>query len=71
MHGVAYDAKIYPFKVLNAAGSGSYSNLGNAITGAINAGVDIINYSLGSSDEIGVDCASKTACRSYLWFNIL
>lgn len=65
MHGVAYDAKIYPFKVLNAAGSGSYSNIGNAITGAITAGVDIINYSLGSSDEIGVDCASKTACRSY------
>ena len=28
MHGVAYDAKIYAFKVLNAAGSGSYANLG-------------------------------------------
>jgi hypothetical protein len=65
MHGVAYDAKIYAFKVLNASGSGSFANLGNAITGAITAGVDIINYSLGASDEIGVDCSSKVACRSY------
>jgi len=65
MHGVAYDAKIYAFKVLNASGSGSYANLGNAITGAITAGVDIINYSLGASDEIGVNCSSKVACRSY------
>ena len=63
MHGVAYNAKIYPIKVLDP--TGTFDQIASGTTKAVNAGVDIINYSLGvNGSEIGVSCTSKADCRS-------
>jgi serine protease len=47
--GVAYGATIMPIKVLDASGSGSYTNIVDAIYWATDNGADIINMSLGGA----------------------
>ena len=47
--GVAPNVRLMPIKVLNAYGSGSYSDVANGIIYATNNGADIINLSLGGS----------------------
>ncbi len=48
--GVSFNAvKIMPVKVLDASGSGSYSNIANAITWAADNGAKVISMSLGGS----------------------
>lgn len=49
MAGIAPNAMILPLRVLNASGSGSYSDVAQAITDAANQGADVINLSLGGS----------------------
>ena len=45
--GVSWNASIMPVKVLNYAGSGTFSAISNGIIYAADAGADIINMSLG------------------------
>ena len=45
--GVAWAVRLMPVKVLDSAGSGSYSNLANGIAYAADHGAGIINLSLG------------------------
>src|SRR5690606_34353070 len=47
--GIAYDCAIMPVKVLNASGSGSYSQIANGVNHAANQGADVVNLSLGGS----------------------
>ncbi len=75
MHGVAYDASLYIFKNINAAGSSTTTILKTAMQKAIAAEVDIINNSYGWSDAgdgsydgdkfLGSgDCNSAASCES-------
>jgi serine protease len=58
--GVAFEAEIMPIKVLDASGSGSFSNVAKGVDWARTHGADIINLSLGGS------CGSQTwpACSN-------
>lgn len=47
--GVAPDVSLYAVKVLDSAGSGSYSGIAQGIEWAIDNGMDVINMSLGGS----------------------
>jgi len=47
--GIAPNAMILPLRVLNASGSGSYSDVAQAIIDATDLGANIINLSLGGS----------------------
>ncbi len=47
--GIAFNACIMPIKVLNSAGSGTYSAIANGITYAADHGAKVINMSLGGS----------------------
>lgn len=49
--GVAYNAKIMPLKVLSAQGTGSTSDIADAIYWAADNGADVINLSLGGSSS--------------------
>ena len=49
--GVAPEAKIVPIKVLNDDGRANFFQIGAGLRAAIDAGVDIINMSLGSPAE--------------------
>ena len=49
--GVAYNAKIMPIKVLNAAGSGTWSDVAEGIRWAADNGADVINLSLGGGSN--------------------
>jgi|GEM_PF-7041807 len=49
MAGICPGATIVPVKVLNAAGSGSFSNVLSGLSYAVNNGADIINMSLGGN----------------------
>ena len=49
IHGVAYESEIVAIKVLNSSGSGNSTITASGIYGAINAGVDVINLSLGGT----------------------
>ena len=49
--GVAWHSKILPLKVLQSTGTGSSSNLAEAIEYAANQGATVINMSLGSYGE--------------------
>jgi subtilisin len=49
--GVAPNCKVIPIKVLNDDGSGSYESIANGLRKAIDLNVDIINMSLGASQE--------------------
>ena len=75
MHGVAYDASLYIFKNINAAGSSTTTIMATAMQKAIAAEVDIINNSYGWSDAgdgsydgdkfLGSsDCNSAASCES-------
>jgi subtilisin family serine protease len=48
--GLAWGARLMPVKVLNNLGSGSYLQVAQGITYAVNNGADIINLSLGGQD---------------------
>jgi serine protease len=63
--GIAYNATIMPLKVLNASGSGSDSDIADAIYWATDNGADIINMSLGSSSS---SSTMQNAC-TYAWNN--
>ncbi len=47
--GVAFDCSIMPVKVLNSAGSGTYTAIANGITYAADNGAKVINMSLGGA----------------------
>ncbi len=47
--GIAYNATIMPVKVLNAYGSGTYTQIVDGINWAVEHGANIINLSLGGS----------------------
>jgi subtilisin family serine protease len=59
--GAAPSAKLYAVKVLNSAGSGTYSNIIAGIEWAINNDIDVINMSLGGSSG---STALEQACNS-------
>jgi len=46
--GVSWGARIMPVKVLDSSGSGSSTNIANALMWAADQGVDVINMSFGS-----------------------
>lgn len=63
--GVAPNASLYAVKVLNSAGSGTYSGIIDGINWSINNGMDIINMSLGgSSGSTALEDACKAAYNS-------
>jgi len=49
--GAALNTKIMPIRVLDAKGIGKYSDVANAIVYAIDHGADIINMSIGGSQD--------------------
>jgi serine protease len=49
--GVAFNCSIMPVKVLNASGSGTYTQIANGITFAADHGAQVINMSLGGSSS--------------------
>jgi thermitase len=49
--GICWACRILPVKVLNSAGSGTYSNIAAGIRYAADSGADIINMSLGGSAD--------------------
>lgn len=53
--GIAGNVKVMPLKVMNSAGSMSYSSIANAVIHAADNGADIINLSLGSNTSVGVN----------------
>ena len=65
-HGVAYDASLYIFKVLNDSGSSVGNSVATGMDRARAAGVDIINLSLGDSGTIGTSCNSASSCETAL-----
>jgi subtilase-type serine protease len=65
-HGVAYDATLYIFKVLNDSGSSVGNSVATGMDRARAAGVDIINLSLGDSGVIGTTCNSASSCETSL-----
>ncbi len=65
-HGVAYDATLYAFKVLNDSGSSVGDSVAEGMDKARTAGVDIINLSLGDSGVIGTTCNSASSCETSL-----
>ena len=65
-HGVAYDATLYIFKVLNDSGSSVGNSIATGMDRARAAGVDIINLSLGDSGVIGTTCNSASSCETSL-----
>jgi serine protease len=63
--GIAYNCSIMPVKVLNASGSGTYTQIIDGIYWAVDHGADIINMSLGGSSG---SSALQNACE-YAWNN--
>lgn len=60
--GVAWNAKILPVKVLNAAGTGSSSSIANGILWAADRGAQVFNLSLGApAQDNAVEDALKYA----------
>ena len=51
--GVAPEASLYAYKVLDASGSGVYSDIIAALEQAVEDGMDVANMSLGSSEDPG------------------
>ncbi len=64
IHGVAFDATIVAIKSLNSSGSGSITNIVDSINGAIRAGADVINMSLGYASSLGSDADLRAALVS-------
>ncbi len=63
--GIAYNCTIMPVKVLNASGSGTYTQIADGIYWAADHGADIINMSLGGA-------SGSTALQdavNYAWNN--
>ena len=58
LHGVAPDAELYAYKVLDSQGSGNASDVIAGIDQAIRDSVDIINLSLGTPDGYPDDALS-------------
>jgi serine protease len=63
--GIAYNCSIMPVKVLNASGSGTYTQIIDGIYWAVDHGADVINMSLGGSSG---SSSLQTACQ-YAWNN--
>jgi len=60
--GVAPEANLYAYKVFDASGNGSYSDVIAALGRAITDGIDVVNMSLGSQQDPGQ--AFRDACNS-------
>lgn len=61
MHGVAYDASLYHYRVFNNGGITTTERLVNGIQKAIdNGGLSIINHSWGTSGS----CTSQSSCET-------
>ena len=65
-HGVAYEADLYIYKVLNDSGSSVGNSVANGVNKARTDGVDIMNLSLGTNTTIGTDCNSAASCEALL-----
>ena len=63
--GVAFNATIMPVKVLNASGSGSYTDIADGIIWATDQGADVINLSLGGESNL----ATLQNAVNYAWNN--
>ncbi|MBX7133526.1 MAG: S8 family peptidase [Fimbriimonadaceae bacterium] len=61
--GVGYNCKLMPVKVLDASGSGSYSDVADGITWAVDNGAKVVSLSLGGPS---VSAALETAVN-YAW----
>lgn len=59
--GIAYSAKIIPFKVCNSDGDCDAVSIAEGIDAAVAAGVDIINLSLGGSANALIQTAAQAA----------
>lgn len=59
--GIAYSAKILPFKVCNSSGDCDSVSIAEGIDAAVLAGVDVINLSLGGSANALIQSAVQAA----------
>ena len=65
-HGVAYEADLFIYKVLNDNNRTVGNSVANGINKARGDGVDIMNLSLGDFGTIGSNCNSASSCETYL-----
>jgi thermitase len=68
MAGIAPNARLLVYRVLNAQGSGRYSHVANAIVRAVDDGAQIINLSLGgvNSSQLLQDAINYATSRDVL-----
>jgi len=68
--GVAAEANLYALKVLNASGSGSYSDVIAALEWCVDNGIQVTNNSYGSSGDAGIS-VKKAFDNAYYNYGII